>query len=116
LTVESSRIFESDLPETQPSMVLSGDFNGDAVPDLLLVDAEANHTIEILQASETGWDSVMHFPIFETAPGAGRRGGGRQPREVRVLDLNNDGLDDLLLLVHDRILLYLQDPVPSPEP
>jgi hypothetical protein len=32
-----------------------------------------------------------------------------EPREALVADVTGDGLNDLLVLVHDRILLYPQE-------
>jgi hypothetical protein len=38
----------------------------------------------------------------------GKKGGLYEPREGLVVDLNGDELDDLVFLVHDRLLLYKQ--------
>jgi len=38
----------------------------------------------------------------------GQRGAVNQPREIVIADLTNDGLDDLVVIVHNRILLYPQ--------
>ena len=55
------------------------------------------------------WQSVMHFRVFEkNMHYRGRQGGQREPREILVEDLNGDGKDDFALLVHDRLLTYLQ--------
>jgi hypothetical protein len=105
-------LYETDLPETTHQQVLVGDFNGDQQADIALLDPSRSQTLEFLHQTDGRWNSIMHFQIFDTAqmPG-GRRGGEQEPREVLVLDMNGDKLDDLLLLIHDRILLYLQDPV-----
>ena len=51
----------------------------------------------------------MHFKIFEkNLHYQGKKGGLYEPREGMVLDLNGDHLDDLVFLVHDRLLLYKQ--------
>ncbi|GEM_PF-2593652 len=114
LITTSSRLYESDLPNTRPTTLVVGDFNGDQQDDLVIIDPVAKHTLEILEKQEDSWSSKMHFPLFETSPGAsGRRGGVQEPREVIAADVNGDGLDDLVMLIHDRILLYLQDPVPE---
>ena len=35
-----------------------------------------------------------------------------EPREVVVGDVTGDGLSDVVLLVHDRVLVYPQEPAP----
>jgi ornithine cyclodeaminase/alanine dehydrogenase-like protein (mu-crystallin family) len=37
---------------------------------------------------------------------AQRKGGGMEPRETIIADVNGDGINDLVLLVHDRVLVY----------
>ena len=37
-----------------------------------------------------------------------KKGGLFEPREGLVFDANGDGLDDLVFLVHNRLLLYKQ--------
>jgi hypothetical protein len=112
--VTSTTLYETDLPETFPRMILTGDFNGDTTPEITLIDNVNQHTMEFLERTETKWTSRLHFQMFDTSPGAaGRRGGNQEPREVVVTDINGDTLDDIVLLIHDRILLYLQDAVPE---
>jgi hypothetical protein len=38
----------------------------------------------------------------------GKKGGAYEPREGLVIDLDGDRLDDLVFLVHDRMLCYYQ--------
>ena len=35
--------------------------------------------------------------------------GGTEPRESAIADVTGDGRADLILLVHDRVLVYPQD-------
>ena len=113
--LSSSNLFETELDGVLHSVVVPGNFNGDEHMDLAVLDPSRKHVFEFLRKDEGAWTSAMHFQIFEAAQNfQGRRGGGYQPREFSVQDLNGDDLDDLVLLIHDRILLYLQDPVPAP--
>lgn len=115
LRLDIQPLTESRLLDFRPQFVFPADLNGDGQQDLLLIDAAQTHQVEFLRPSESGeWLSAMHFQIFDqTAMVAGRRGGGLEPREVLVADWNQDGLNDILLLIHDRLLLYLQDPIPE---
>jgi hypothetical protein len=72
----------------------------------------SKHLIEFLRyvPARKAWESVIHFHVFvENLHYRGRKGGQREPREVLVEDLNGDGKDDFALLVHDRLLTYLQE-------
>ena len=60
-------------------------------------------------ASQKTLSSLMHYQIFEqNMHYQGKKGGMYEPREGLVLDLNGDLLDDLVLLIHDRLLCYHQ--------
>ena len=102
--------FDSDLRGIQLRGVDTGDFNSDGRPDVLGVDFSKN-LLEFFRLSKDGkeWHSVLHFHIFEkNLHVRGERGAQPEPREGLVTDLNGDGKDDLVLLVHDRLLHYYQ--------
>ncbi|MBN1478407.1 hypothetical protein JXA47_16755, partial [Candidatus Sumerlaeota bacterium] len=80
------------------------------------------HTLLIQRwdAEAEEWAEVYRFPVFET-PGERRRDWDRdleainvQPREMAVADINGDGLDDLVLLAHDHLLIYPRREVSEP--
>lgn len=101
--------YASDLPRTHYNYVVPHDLTGDGRSELVAVDSNEN-LIEILRAEGPGeWSSVLHFKVFEADPHySGRRGVPQEPRELLLADVTGDGLDDLVLLVHDRILIYPQ--------
>ncbi len=112
IKLETETLYDSDLPEVKHEDVFAGDFNGDGKQDILLLDNQQRKVIELLTESEGRWRSVMHFQIFDVSQMGGRQGGDFEPRETLIQDMNRDGLDDVVLLIHDRILLYLQEPLP----
>ena len=102
--------FESDIRDIKHKAVDTGDFNSDGRPDLLCIDP-AKNLLEFFQLSDDGseWQSVLHFRVFEkNLHVRGERRSQTEPREGLITDLNGDGKDDLLLLVHDRLLHYYQ--------
>jgi len=100
----------TDLPEVSYSDVLAGDLNNDGKAELVCVDPNKN-LIEILGSGSDGhWESLMHFKVFETDQHyQGRKGSVLEPRESIIADVTGDGKKDLILLVHDRVLVYPQE-------
>ena len=109
LKVESRYL--TDLPKIEHAAVDWGDFNHDGKLDLLCIDGR-RHFLEFLSfdAKSKQWKSVLHFKVFEeNLHYQGKKGSAFEPREGYVLDLNGDGRDDIVFLVHDRLLCYYQD-------
>jgi len=100
----------TDLPDISYSDVLAGDLNNDGKPELVCVDPNKN-LIEILgRGADERWESLMHFKVFETDQHyQGRKGSVLEPRESIISDVTGDGKKDLILLVHDRVLIYPQE-------
>ena len=92
------------------AQVVVADFNADGQSDLVLIDGGEGHFLEILSKGAAGWASGLRFALFETDPHyQGRKGSGQEPREAVAVDLTGDGKADLVLLAHDRLLLYPQE-------
>jgi len=97
----------TDLPEISYSDIIAGDLSGDGKLEIVCVDPTKN-LLEVLSPG-TGdrWESRMHFKIFETDEHyRGRKGSPLEPRETIIADVTGDGKKDLVLLVHDRVLVY----------
>ncbi|GAI34529.1 unnamed protein product, partial [marine sediment metagenome] len=54
---------------------------------------------------------AMRFKIFEQKSyrDKGSPKPNVEPRELKVADVTNDGKDDLVTVIHDRIIIYPQD-------
>ena len=109
--------YESDLDDTFFADSIAGDLNGDGEADVAFVDIRS-HYIELLTMpevdAEEGSDAAAirratYWRVFEEKNFEGEGGGGLQPREGRIVDVTGDGRADLVLLVHDRVLIYPQD-------
>ena len=84
--------------------------NDDKKPEILAFDRN-RHILEVLAPSEkTGenWSSLLHFELFEENARFRGRKGESAIREVLIRDFTGDQRPDILILVHDRVLLYPQ--------
>jgi hypothetical protein len=97
--------FETQLREAKPSDLIVGDLGGGKELEIALADHQ-KHRIELITLRDGEWKSAMNFKVFETGQA---NAAGAEPREMAVADVTGDGLDDLILIVHDRILLFPQD-------
>lgn len=89
------------------------DINSDGVPDIVLCERNRHH-VQVLSFDENArLVGAYKFKAFETHAQedseSGRRVRGDEPRHVLVEDVTGDGKNDLILLVHDRIIVYPQD-------
>ena len=117
-TLESLAVHETTRDESTFAGLEAGDLNGDGGLDLALVDTQA-HFIELVRYDSGEADAtkrlrkIFSFPVFEEKNFSKQGAGGLQPREAIIADVTGDGRNDLVLLIHDRIVVYPQDPGPE---
>jgi len=86
----------------------TGDINNDGFIDLISLDA-GEQMLEIFTFTQAArMLYATGFNIFESRIFSGGESREWQPNQAIITDLTNDGLQDLLLLSHDRLLLYPQ--------
>lgn len=114
--LEEIASFESELKKTFFADVIAGDLNADGRLDLAIMGTRS-HYIEILDYTpEKGLRSTLNFKVFEEKGFRSEEGRGAEPREGIISDVTGDGLDDLILLAHDRVLIYPQDAPEKTDP
>jgi len=88
----------------------AGDINSDDVADIIMVEYKNKH-IEILTIDPEGKPAVgMRFKIFEEKDYREQATKTTvEPRWLKVADVTGDGKDDLVTIIHDRIIIYPQD-------
>jgi hypothetical protein len=101
--------YESTRTDARLSDLIAGDMNNDGHIDLVLTDA-VEHFVEIVTyAGQHELNKGLSFKVLERKS---YRGGLNplEPRDITLGDVDGDGRTDMILLVHDRILIYRQDP------
>jgi hypothetical protein len=104
--------YETKIKDGMYGNLTAGDINGDGRTDIIMVEYRNNH-IELL-ALDAGLKPLpaMRFKIFEQKNYRDIKGLPKsrvEPRELKIIDLTNDSQDDLVTVVHDRIIIYPQD-------
>ena len=111
------------VSEVRVHRLSATDVNGDGRDDAVLHD-DLRHQVSVYAAAPSDADrgsastqrvnadlqALLSWPVFEdrTYPyGDGQDEQVREPRRIVALDLDGDGHQDLAMLCHDRLLIYL---------
>ena len=109
---DSMEKFRTRIEDVGFDTVVAGDLGGSKVPEVVAVDGDFNlggDVVEILTRDEESgkYKSALHFKVFEKSPFfRGGDGDGREPHAVLVGNFDGSEGGDLILLCHDRLLLY----------
>jgi len=89
--------------------VTSGDLDGDGRKDLVFLETAKAYVDIVVFEPPHKMVPTNRWQVFEERTFRQRRNEMSEPREAAVADLTGDGKNDLLLVVHDRLLLYPQE-------
>ena len=106
--------YETDIKDGWLDTIAAGDVNSDGVPELILSELR-EHLIEFLSQGPRENPSLRRearFKVFEDSSVRGEGAGektAREPREIQIGDVTGDRKSDVVILIHDRIIVYPQE-------
>lgn len=101
--------YESPRKDVFLMDLVAGDVNHDGHPEICVIDTNARLVEIVAYRADQGLLPGLNFKVFEEKSFQGPNRTGTQPREAMIADVTGDGRPDLILLCHDRILVYPQD-------
>ena len=100
--------YETPIKDGYLNDVVAGDLDNDGRKDLVFMETAKHYLDLVIVDSHHKLVPADRWPVFEER--SFRRGsGGAEPREAVVADVTGDGRNDLIVLVHDRVLVYPQE-------
>ena len=110
--LEQQFSYETKIKDGVYGNLTAGDINSDDRIDIIMVEYKHNH-IEILALdSDMKPIPAMRFKVFEQKSYRDSKKRARtavEPRELKIADVTGDGKNDLVAVIHDRIIIYPQD-------
>ena len=101
--------YETPIKDGHLNDVVTGDLNNDGRKDLVFLETARNYLDLVIFDAKHKLVPANRWQVFEERTFRGRRSDFPEPREAAVADVTGDGKNDLIVLVHDRILVYPQE-------
>ncbi len=101
--------YETPIKDGHLNDVVSGDLDNDGRKDLVFLETARNYLDLVIFDAKHKLIPANRWQVFEEKSFRGRRSELPEPREAAVADVTGDKKNDLVVLVHDRILVYPQE-------
>jgi len=111
-TLDPVVVYRNDNENRLEHEITVGDVNSDGYTDLVVLDAgEQMCEIFTLSASRRLLPAT-EFEVFQSRLFTGGDARQFEPSDAIIADMTGDGADDIVLLVHDRVIIYPQETGP----
>ncbi|MCC6820889.1 MAG: VCBS repeat-containing protein [Verrucomicrobia subdivision 3 bacterium] len=101
--------YETPIKDGYLNDVVSGDLDQDGRKDLVFMETAKNHLDLVIFDANHKLIPADRWQVFEQKTFRGRAGEMAEPREALVVDVTGDRKNDLVVVVHDRVLVYPQE-------
>ena len=101
--------YETPIKDGHLHDVVSGDLDQDKRKDLVFLETGKNHLDLVIFDKHSKLVPTTRWQVFEERTFRGRRGEQPEPREAMIIDVSGDKKNDLVVIVHDRVLVYPQE-------
>jgi hypothetical protein len=101
--------YETPIKDGHLNDLVTGDLDNDGRKDLVFMETARNYLDLVIFDANHKLVPANRWQVFEERTFRGRRSDFPEPREAAVADVTGDGKNDLIILVHDRILVYPQE-------
>jgi hypothetical protein len=101
--------YETPIKDGYLHDVLSGDLNGDGRKELIFLETAKSYIDIVSFEPPHNLVPADRWQVFEERTFRSRRSDMAEPREAIVADVTGDGKNDLIVVVHDRIIVYPQE-------
>jgi hypothetical protein len=101
--------YETPIKDGHLGDIITGDLDNDGRKDLVFLETARNYLDLVIFDAKHKLVPANRWQVFEERTFRGRRSDFPEPREAAVADVTGDHKNDLIILVHDRILVYPQE-------
>jgi hypothetical protein len=108
MELESFAAYRSESDDRSEHELEVGDLNSDGFVDVVALDAGERMCELFTFSAARRLHPAMEFEVFQSRLFSRGQARETEPRAALVADLTGDGRDDLLLVVHDRLIIYPQ--------
>lgn len=101
--------YETPISQGHLNDVVLGDLDNDGRKELIFLETGRNY-VDVVRVTPGGkLARGNRWQVFEEHTFRARTSALPEPREAAVADVTGDGKNDLIVLVHDRLLVYPQE-------